>query len=78
MKRKLWRLIWFTITVTFPILILTVLLLILLFNNIDQRGITQKIVGAYSIVNPILSLFYLPYVYLSYAAFAHSLLRPKP
>ena len=74
MKKRLWRLIWFSITVTFPLILLFILIISLTIHYMYQPDITRRLTDFFLIANPILFVFYLPYVYLSYAAFANSLL----
>ncbi|HPJ01244.1 MAG TPA: hypothetical protein PKU80_00185 [Candidatus Limiplasma sp.] len=77
MKKRLWRLIWFSITITFPLILLLVLIISLTIQYMYQPDVLNRLSDLFLIANPVLTIFYLPYVYLSYTAYATSLLELK-
>ncbi len=77
MKGQVRHLLWFVITVTFPVAIVVIVMIVLFFNNIYQPNIAQTALTVFLISNALVSLFVLPYFYLAYTAFANNLLLSK-
>ncbi len=77
MKGQVRHLLWFMITVTFPVAIVVIVMIVLFFNNIYQPNIAQTALTVFLIFNALVSLFVLPYFYLAYTAFVNNLLLSK-
>ena len=77
MKGQVRHLLWFSITVTFPLIIVLIALVVLFFNKLTQPANPQIVTNTLMFGNIFLTTFISPYFYLAYAAFANQQLNPK-